>query len=234
MGWGERVRWPPLDQPMLWPPPWRAGVDQGRDHADLCPVPRCGRDTEDERRLLGLELDKAAGVPAAGLPPVRGQGASGSLPAALGLHEVSAPVSAAPRVGQGSLRCGGHARSREGLPSHPGNLPYAGIRLGRTQRGWEHGRGKLRHGVVRGQGPSRGPGCHPRRVGADPDISAPCQELPREPGSVLRLDAGGILHLPGAQPQVTLPGLGAWGGDTTQRGPRGSPGTIGSCKPPYH
>lgn len=69
MGWGERVRWPPLDQPMLWPPPWRAGVDQGRDHADLCPVPRCGRDTEDERRLLGLELDKAAGSLLLAFPP---------------------------------------------------------------------------------------------------------------------------------------------------------------------
>ncbi|NXH76504.1 SEM6B protein, partial [Hydrobates tethys] len=33
------------------------------------PVPRCGRDTEDERRLLGLELDKAAGSLLLAFPP---------------------------------------------------------------------------------------------------------------------------------------------------------------------
>lgn len=44
-------------------------VDQGRGYAELCPVPRCGRDTEDERRLLGLELDKAAGSLLLAFPP---------------------------------------------------------------------------------------------------------------------------------------------------------------------
>lgn len=54
--------------------------------------------------------------------------------------------------------------------------------------------------------------CPPVR--ADPDTSASCQELPREPGSLLRLDIRGLLHLPGAQSQVTLPGLGDTGGDS--------------------
>ncbi|KAI1230610.1 Semaphorin-6B, partial [Lamprotornis superbus] len=38
----------------------------------------------------GAGAGQGCGVAAAGLPPVRGQGARGSLPAALGLHEVSA------------------------------------------------------------------------------------------------------------------------------------------------
>lgn len=54
--------------------------------------------------------------------------------------------------------------------------------------------------------------CPPIR--ADPDISAPCQELPGEPGSLLRLDNRGLLRLPGAQSQVTLPGLGDTGRDS--------------------
>lgn len=44
-------------------------MDQGQSHAELCPIPRCGRDTEDERRLLGLELDKAAGSLLLAFPP---------------------------------------------------------------------------------------------------------------------------------------------------------------------
>ncbi|NXW37140.1 SEM6B protein, partial [Phaetusa simplex] len=62
-------RCPPLDQPTLVPAPWWAGMDKGQGHAELCPIPRCGRDTEDERRLLGLELDKAAGSLLLAFPP---------------------------------------------------------------------------------------------------------------------------------------------------------------------
>ncbi|NXY79798.1 SEM6B protein, partial [Glareola pratincola] len=68
-GWGEWVRCPPLDKPTLGPAPWWAGMDQGQGRAELCPIPRCGRDTEDERRLLGLELDKAAGSLLLAFPP---------------------------------------------------------------------------------------------------------------------------------------------------------------------
>uniref|UniRef100_A0A8C8AU56 Semaphorin 6B n=1 Tax=Otus sunia TaxID=257818 RepID=A0A8C8AU56_9STRI len=59
--------------PSLGNAPWilrtMTGRDQGWGHAELCPVPRCGRDTEDERRLLGLELDKAAGSLLLAFPP---------------------------------------------------------------------------------------------------------------------------------------------------------------------
>ncbi|NXG92356.1 SEM6B protein, partial [Stercorarius parasiticus] len=55
--------------PTLGPAPWWAGMDQGQGHAELCPIPRCGRDTQDERRLLGLELDKAAGSLLLAFPP---------------------------------------------------------------------------------------------------------------------------------------------------------------------
>ncbi|NXT30132.1 SEM6B protein, partial [Syrrhaptes paradoxus] len=65
----EQVRHPPLGQPVLVPAPWWAGGDQGWCHPELCPIPRCGRDTEDERRLLGLELDKAAGSLLLAFPP---------------------------------------------------------------------------------------------------------------------------------------------------------------------
>lgn len=69
MGWGRRVRCSPLDQPALGPASRWAGMDQDQGHNELCPVPRCGRDTEDERRLLGLELDKAAGSLLLAFPP---------------------------------------------------------------------------------------------------------------------------------------------------------------------
>ncbi|NXC06052.1 SEM6B protein, partial [Orthonyx spaldingii] len=67
-GWerlGEAGRgWP--EPPVT---PFHAPAEQSRGHAELCPVPRCGRDTEDERRLLGLELDKAAGSLLLAFPP---------------------------------------------------------------------------------------------------------------------------------------------------------------------
>ncbi|RLV86183.1 hypothetical protein DV515_00015945 [Chloebia gouldiae] len=44
-------------------------VTQCWGYDELWPVPRCGRDTEDERRLLGLELDKAAGSLLLAFPP---------------------------------------------------------------------------------------------------------------------------------------------------------------------
>lgn len=48
---------------------WRAPWSRVWGYDGLCPVPRCGRDTEDERRLLGLELDKAAGSLLLAFPP---------------------------------------------------------------------------------------------------------------------------------------------------------------------
>lgn len=56
---------PPLDGDRLCKGP----VEQGWGCDELCPAPRCGRDTEDERRLLGLELDKAAGSLLLAFPP---------------------------------------------------------------------------------------------------------------------------------------------------------------------
>ncbi|NXB79067.1 SEM6B protein, partial [Donacobius atricapilla] len=44
-------------------------VERGWGSDELCAVPRCGRDTEDERRLLALELDKAAGSLLLAFPP---------------------------------------------------------------------------------------------------------------------------------------------------------------------
>uniref|UniRef100_A0A8C9KYS9 Semaphorin 6B n=1 Tax=Serinus canaria TaxID=9135 RepID=A0A8C9KYS9_SERCA len=58
-------------QNLLWTGPGsvEGPVAQGWGYDELCPVPRCGRDTEDERRLLGLELDKAAGSLLLAFPP---------------------------------------------------------------------------------------------------------------------------------------------------------------------
>lgn len=58
---------PSLDQPALVDDV--VAGDRNWGHTELCSIPRCGRDTEDERRLLGLELDKAAGSLLLAFPP---------------------------------------------------------------------------------------------------------------------------------------------------------------------
>lgn len=55
---------PSLDQPAAG----QVGTGAGAALSSA-PIPRCGRDTEDERRLLGLELDKAAGSLLLAFPP---------------------------------------------------------------------------------------------------------------------------------------------------------------------
>lgn len=76
------VRCPPLAQPL--------GRKQDQGHAELCPQvwPGHGR----RAAAAGAGAGQGSRVPALGLPTLRGQGAGGALPAALGLHEVSVLV----------------------------------------------------------------------------------------------------------------------------------------------